>query len=356
MSIYFWIALIIVVVIILAYKVRHYTRNKNGRKSRRQKLKDFASGAVKSILQAHAESDDPTLLAFNAPQLLMGSSTAVRRLREDVRVRLIETIMAPEFNDIRLLERIVNINEDLDLDDRIVHLAPMIAGGIARNNDRMTTIMNDSQNVHDPMVIKSLNDVNKTIVGAASAAANVDNIQDIRGDTIIKIKNRIAKMLADGEINEIRARNAEEMAESMIRSNATCMSYANKKESNILMDAWVANMADENKTHNIVLGLADANPLGHSVCVNGRIGRILGSLVDPEEAKPIITMDNYRTEMYAFAGQVAARGGKADEVFLRINAETGLSDTQKAMLREEVAAGFDDDEPAEPVINVEQTI
>lgn len=348
------IALLVIAIITLIILIGRSLHGVPMRKSKRQRAHDLATDNIDEVIHAHNGTDDPTVIVFNRPELLRRPN-----IRFDVVNRIMNRILNPEFDDLQLLERIVNINEELDLDTNIPIFAPMIAHRIVAgrtvnngtladaNNNDVNRLRNDSQNVHDPLIINTLRDQmreqQQEIINVVenNTADNGDLIngsgEALRND----IFTSIDRLVASGDITEKAGQDAKYVAGKMLTSTGTCSSYDNRRESDILKDTWNVSRSNNDKVHNIVLGLADSRTSNDgTVCINGRIARVLGANNVTQETK-VPTMEEYRAEIYGHAARIMREEGDPEEVYVRIREETGLSDTQKEMLRAEVAAGFE---------------
>lgn len=329
------ISLLVIAILVLIVIIGRSLRGTSRRKSKKQRAHDLATDNADEILHAHRATDDPTVIVFNRPELLRRP-----KIRFDVINRIMNRILNPEFNDLQLLERIVNVNEELDLDMNIPIFAPIIARRIADGGalaDTTTRLREDSQNVHDPLIINTLRDqmrsqtVTTVIPEEYTGGNNGNNF----------VTEMFTSIDALNDITEKAKTDAKFVAGRMLNSTGTCMSYDNRRESDILRETWLASREDNDKLHNIVLGLADGRTGNDStVCINGRIARVLGANNVTQETK-VPTMEEYRAEIYGHAARIMREEGDPEEVYTRIQNETNLSDTQKEMLRAEVAAGFE---------------
>lgn len=311
------------------------------KKDRKKKYNKIASSNLSEIIRAHNEDkNDPLVLAYNRPDILLVSTEA----REEVTQRMNNAIQGANFEDIELIERIVQINEELDLDDTLMQRARGTINRISRTGPtfearaiNVQRLMDDSQNVHDPAVTKELN---KTLEGMnPNDYFSLDDPNVMRNESMQKINETIQEMVTRGEITKSRGDDARRIASKMINSNDTCTTYNSRGESEILMTTWNnANSHDER--HNIVLGLADSisGPSG-SVCINGRIARILGANTTQ------VSTAELKTAVYNYAGKIMSENGPFSDVEKYINDISSMSDTQKELLREECKAVFDEQDP-----------
>lgn len=302
-----------------------------------------ATDSAKEVLTEHMQNPkDPLVLAYNRPDLLLNNPI----LRRDVTARMHRTIMDEHFDDIEMLERIVNINEEFDLDRNIAVAAPAIAARTAVGktfDDRLANIAkiaDDPQNVHDPSVIKQLNDT-------LNATATVGNQEDHYGSQLSgpkrmqlkgSIENTINQLVSSGEISQERANAARIVATKMINSSDTCSSYNGRRENEIFDTTWhSADTAD--KRHNFILGLADSHTGGSStVCMNGRLARIIGANSIQASSADL------KSSVYSYAGKIMNEGRPFAEVERYINDIQDMANSQKTMLIAECRAVFDEND------------
>jgi len=334
------ITIIIVVIYFFAKAISHRKKRNSRRRPHKYRNRGYstiASDDIQTIYEAHVnDQSDPLVAVYNRPDIVAKDEV----LRQDIARRMRATIMADSFDDIEMLERIVQINEDLDLDDNITRIAPMIAARVGhvnnvnftvRANDAMR-LVDDPQNVHDPVVIKELNSVLKEYSGEYTGSYNYA----IDGNVAPDVNATIVKMVNMGEISESRANDAKRVMSKMISSNDTCSSYSNRRESEIFQTAWsAANTYD--KKYNIILGLADSvsGPSG-TVCMNGRIARVLGANTTQASSAEL------KSAVYSYAGKVMNSSGDFREVVKYINDIEQFTDSQKNILVNECKSVFDD--------------
>lgn len=335
------VILSIVLIIIIAKIIHrrfHGNTNTSGKK-KKKKRKYYKKAHVKiktdnhkQVIDAHIEQeDDPLVVAYNAPELVINNST----LRADIRRRMINAINNAEGpDDIETLERIVNINEELDIGDEIMPLAVQAVHRVAARVDNFRDLENnnvqdDPQNVHDPSVIKQLRDELYGINITNSSSA------DIAAD----ITNNVNRLKESGEISAARANDALRVANTMLSSTGTCSSYDGRRESDILRNVWADINDSPDKIHNLILGLADSATESGTVCMNGRIARVIGANTSA------VSQTDIKSAVYNYAGKIMNEGGGYDSVLKYINDIDSLPESQKIILREECKTVFDDIQP-----------
>lgn len=333
--------IIVVIVLVVILIIMHRRKNK-GTRSKRNKKRSYMKTATDSAKEVFAEHmknpQDPLVLAYNRPDLLATNPI----LRRDVTARMHRTIMDEHFDDIEMLERIVNINEEFDLDRNIAVAAPAIAARTAVGrtfDDRLrdiAKIADDPQNVHDPSIIKQLNETLINTSPVISGGGALPNSQ--RAQLKTSVDNTIDDLLRRGEISDSRANAARIVATKMINSSDTCSSYNGRHENEIFNTTWsAADTAD--KRHNFILGLADSHTGGAStVCMNGRLARIIGANSMQASSADL------KSSVYSYAGKIMNEGRPFAEVEHYINEIQDMPMSQKTMLISECRAVFDEND------------
>lgn len=342
-SVLMFVGMIGIIILVVYFFVATMKRMKKRRskcrpkKHRKGKYYDMATDDIRAVYMAHTKDmSDPLVAAYNRPDIVASNAA----LKRDIALRMRATILADTFDDIEMLEKIIQINEDLDIDDTLNQLAPMVAARVGHINkanfdvraDDVLRLMDDPQNVHDPTTIKELNSVLKDFTGEYTGEYTGGFNKNIAPEIDIVINNMTTK----GEISETRASDARRVLSKMITSHGTCMSYGNRRESEIFQTTWSA--ADTyDKKYNIILGLADsATSGGGTVCMNGRIARILGANTTQASGAEL------KSAVYSYAGKVMTSGGNFAEVEKYINGIEQFTDSQKNILMNECKSVFDD--------------
>ena len=358
---------ILVFVILFVRFTRRRTLNRKWtrptRDLKKESMKVSTDDSMETMTAHMRDLNDPLVLVYNRPDIVMNNAA----IRADVVDRMKRTIMDEHFDDLEILERIVNINEDLDLDPEIGAQAIEAATRIgynrqtARNNDPVRTFearavdvtrqMDDPQNVHDPTVIKQLNDqlhdmdhrVNDERRRNRNDGAGAD-MNDI--DNMTDITEFVDRMKESGDISNQRSMEALKAARKMINSQDTCTSYSGRVESEIFKTAWNSAKSYDER-HNIILGLADSTTHEGTVCMNGRIARVLGANTVQATGPEI------KSAIYSYAGKIMNDGGAFNLVEQYIDDIKTMPDSQKELVKAECRAVFDDndDEPVAATVD-----
>lgn len=324
---------ILLVFLILFVLIKFFSTRRKKRQSK--KLRRIATDDIGEVIKAHNGSKDPLVLAYNRPDLVQ-----VPQVRADISQRMREAITETNYEDIELLERIVHVNEELDIDPGIRQMALNRLTEVSRTGPSFEVraedakkIMNDPQNVHDPAVSGSLLGVLRTMD---------KNTEDLTGlGSRGEIDRVIREMIDRGDLSQSRAEMARRTLSKMVGSKDTCMAYENRTESEILSTTW-KNASGYTERHNIILGLADAATESGTVCINGRVSRVLGansSQVSTGELKQAI---------YSYAGKIMNEGGSFMEVEKYISEVPGMPEDQKEMVTQECRAVFDENMDPSP--------
>lgn len=322
-------------------------------------MKTATSSAAETLNEHFREPQDPLVLMYNRPDLVVTNPA----LRKDVIVRMRKTIMDEHFDDIEMLERIVNLNDEYDLDHGITVVAPAVAARtvtgktFADRLEEITKIADDPQNVHDPVIIKQLNET----LNKATLKESFDGPQDNYGSSAgiigmreraalrASVNNAIDQLLVTGEISNERANAARIVATKMINSGDTCSSYNGRQENEIFQKTWSAADSADQK-HNFILGLADSYTGGHStVCMNGRLARIIGA------NSVQVSSADLKSSVYSYAGKIMNENGKFTEVEKYIREISDMPDSQKTILISECRAVFDEND-ADNSVNGPNTV
>lgn len=332
------IGAILIIIIVTKLIYRRFHPKVTGRKKRKYykaahvKIK---SDNKKEVLDAHNEDkEDPLVLIYNTPELMDEDP----RLREEVRQRMLNTLEGmngPE--EIETIERILDANETFAIDPTIVPVAIQTVRRVAAGADLGTLMRNnvqdDPQNVHDPTVIKQLrNELNELETSMKAFGANPEPHTEVMNG----IMKSVTALRNSGEVSAERAEDALKVARAMLSSTGTCMSYDNKKESDILRNVWTDVKDSPDKVHNLILGLADGATSSGTVCMNGRIARIIGA------NSAAVSQTDIKSAVYSYAGKIMNEGGNYSAVERYIDEVTELPETQKIILKEECRSVFDD--------------
>jgi len=180
-----------------------------------------------------------------------------------------------------------------------VETAPTRAEAINNYFDAATTYTSDTQNVHDTMVNKDLNDALKKMrmtAGPINAQAAINEASDY-----------ITNVYAKSEFNAHKVQNARAILRIIARGE-TISTYA-ETESTIFAIVW-ERCKHEANTENaelmreaVINSLADGIENGNPVCINGRCSRVLNSLVKLDYDKSIsdqgaMTFEAYKNQIY----------------------------------------------------------
>jgi len=338
------VAIIVVIYFLVSLFSRKTVSKKRPRILARKPYMKLATDAQGIVMYAHMfNPDDPLVLLYNRPDVVVGN----KAIKAEVLRRIHNVLNDDDFNDMEMLERIVNINEELNLDDEIAVIAPQVAERIGHNNTAtfdaraidVMRLMDDSQNVHDPTVIKQLNKTMDTY----SITGDVQSHEDLRNS----FNDTLDRMIHKDEISEERAAFAKRTFEVMLNSAGTCSSYRDRRESEILQTTW--GSADTyDKRHNIILGLADAASGGGTVCMNGRIARVLGANTVQASSAEL------KSAVYSYAGKVMTEGGRFELVENYINDVGGFTDQQRELITAECRAVFDDQDESSDQMEPEE--
>lgn len=346
------IIIAIVVIIFVILFVRFTRRRALNRKwtrpvrsLKKESMKVSTDDSMETMTAHMRDLDDPLVLVYNRPDIVMNNAA----LRADVIDRMKRTIMDEHFDDLEILERIVNINEDLDLDPEIGTQALEAATRIGQRQTvrepartfevravDVTRQMDDPQNVHDPVVIKQLNDQ----LHDMDSRRNVKRNDGTDNNDLVDIKEFVDRMKESGDISDKRSMEALKAASKMINSHDTCTSYSGRVESEIFKTAWNSAKSYDER-HNIILGLADSTTHEGTVCMNGRIARVLGANTVQATGPEI------KSAIYSYAGKIMNDGGAFNLVEQYIDDIKTMPDSQKELVKAECRAVFEDndDEP-----------
>lgn len=323
----------LVVVIVL---IRRFFRR---RRCRTRATKKIATDDAATVMNAHfSNPSDPLVLIHNRPDIApLYRDEIISRLRDGI-------IAAQDMTDVEEIPRYVDAGRQLGVD--LLPLAADVTRVVTRDvvrRDGVEAILDykvaaDPQNVHDPSVIRQMN---KTLTSIATADTPISTIkQDILAE--------IDKMERKKEISSARANDARMALETMVEKNATCSSYGGRHEASILADTWedAKKYSGDTRTGNIILGLADSMNGSSTVCVNGRIARIIGA-----NSVQVSTGD-LKAAAYSYAGKLYTDLGDAPTAE-KIQDALGALDTyiaemndmpedQRTIVREECRAVFAD--------------
>lgn len=329
-------AIVAVIIIIIVIVRRFFGGHRRRQVYKRAKAaRVMATDDIDAVMAAHVENpDDPLVLIYNRPDV-------AQHYRDDILTRLQDGIINAEETD--EIPRFVDAGRLLGVDfapvatatTARVATADVRRLGVPEIVARAQKIAEDPQNVHDPTVIKQMNDTLKEMDGVALS----------RQATRELILSRISELTKSGEISASRGDDAIRVLTRMMVDGGTCASYGDRHEADILCEAWAA-APTETHTANIISGLADAVSDGHVVCVNGRIARVLGANTTQ------VTSGDLKAAAYAYAGSVYA--GLGDEptkediaigigkVDTYVNDMTAMPEEQRRLVREECRAVFAD--------------
>lgn len=157
--------------------------------------------------------------------------------------------------------------------------------------------VNDPQNVHDPSVIKNLNETASKLQLTERKKVSIE-------DTLDEIKEHIRRNA--GKLGEANAVKANRTLETMSKVNAFISSYGMHEEY-ILKCVWDRSYLQENAPNADKMRMAVARALADCVehdavvCSTGRASQMLGALVlldvDPGLGKAM-TYQEYKNEIY----------------------------------------------------------
>ncbi len=355
---------LLVIVILITRRLMRPRRHRRRRIYKRSRAAaKVATDDLGTVLDAHtANPDDPLVLVYNRPDI-----AALPAYRDEVIDRIHRGIV--EATDTEEIPRFVGAARVLGVDMTpiaAVAVGTITAAEVRRDGvdaviARAQQIANDPQNVHDPAVIKQMNDqlaalpVTATINEASLGSNDEWRTSAAKKRIIDSISADISRMTKSGEISVARADDARRAMYHMIEKGGTCSSYGGRHEADILRDVWNAT-SDADRRGNIILGLADAIDDGHMVCTNGRIARVLGANTTQ------VTMTDLKAAAYSFAGQVYSGLGEkftADDIrqgITRVDEYvqglTDMPEEQRVLVREECRAVFADLEV--PVVETPQ--
>lgn len=167
---------------------------------------------------------------------------------------------------------------------------------------------NDTQNVHDSKVNS---DLTETLTKLKKTAA-----QDIDpAECINEIRNYLHGEYARDPNNNHKVANAERILNKMVRGGV--VSPFNEREDHILAYTWERCKHPNNQKNTklmrdaVINSLADAVENGNEVCPNGRVGRVLGSLVtldyDERVANGPLTAEAYRNQIFQETKEIINR-------------------------------------------------
>lgn len=202
-------------------------------------------------------------------------------------------------NNIRLeaMEKIQNINEELGKPrmDGIIDIStvfnkretvifekpPKGSPNVPVQKEIVPTIKNDTQNVHDPSVVKSIR------LAISNIKNNIKNIIS-EEDTIIQINMYIKELqpeFKDDHSFRIKVENAKRALITINTVNAR-VENANMNERELLSIVWsyineLESKDCTNSRYNLYLQLCECIEHNIPVCAQGRFNHILGSIEDP---------------------------------------------------------------------------
>lgn len=340
---------LLVIVIIIARRLMRPRRHPRRRIYKRSRAAaKVATDDLGTVLDAHAANpNDPLVLVYNRPDI-----ATLPAYRDEVIDRIHRGIV--EATDTEEIPRFVGAARVLGVDMTpiaAVAVGTITAAEVRRDGvdaviARAQQIANDPQNVHDPAVIKQMNDQLAALPVTATLGGN-DEWRTAAAKKRItdSISAEISQMTKRGEISAARADDARRTMYHMIEKGGTCSSYGGRHEADILRDVWNAT-EDTDRRGNIILGLADAVDDGHMVCTNGRIARVIGANTTQ------VTMTDLKAAAYSFAGQVYGGLGEkftADDIrqgIARVDEYvqglTDMPEEQRVLVREECRAVFAD--------------
>ena len=140
-------------------------------------------------------------------------------------------------------------------------------------------VRNDTQNVHDPVVVKSVANSFKNLKNSTENIINnsYENLVNI----IQKSKSNFS---GDANLHNSRVSKSLQVLKSMKKDNSR-ISSLNETETGIIDLVYskyseLPSKEKENFVHNVVLQLSDGVEFGSSVCAQGRAERLLSSFSD----------------------------------------------------------------------------
>lgn len=155
----------------------------------------------------------------------------------------------------------------------------------AYNTPVIEQVRNDTQNVHDPVVVKSVKNSFKELEKNTKTILN--NGHEKLSEIIRKSKPSFS---GDSKAHSSRISKSIKLLNSMVSRNSD-ISSLNMDEKGIINLVYskytqLDEKEKENFVHNVVLQLSDGIEFGNSVCAQGRAERLLSSLPD-FEIKPL---------------------------------------------------------------------
>jgi hypothetical protein len=338
-----WLVIIIMIIVIIVLLRKWGRWGRYGRwggygerdiYTRSTAARRVATDDAPTVIAEHIDNpDDALVLIYNRPDL-------ADDFRDDILTRLQAGIINAEGT--AEIPRFVDAGRLLGVD--FMPIATEVTARVAVDDVRRLgatdviargmKVAEDPQNVHDPSVIKQMND---TLDALESPV--VMSTQEVK----MEINKKIDSLIEAGEITRLRGDDARCVLVKMIEDGGTCTSYGGRHEADILSEAWSATKSDTQK-ENIILGLADSMDDGHVVCVNGRIARVIGANTTQ------VTSGDLKAAAYAYAGSIYSSLGddpadiisamaKVDEY---VNGLTMMPEDQRALVREECRAVFAD--------------
>lgn len=185
--------------------------------------------------------------------------------------------------------------------------------------DAATQFTNDAQNVHDSKVNNDLRDTLRRIKN--------DNINP--RDAIDEAREYIESEYGRDPMNRAKVANALRILDKI--SEGENIGTFNEREDNIFAYTWSRCAHPRNRDNSelmreaVINSLADGIENGNQVCINGRTGRVLNSLVmldyDTNVASGVMTFEAYKNQIFqetkTIIGQEIERARNSNDAKLR---------------------------------------